>query len=199
MLRVCGGCVHSFRESGNIEKCPFCNERTFGKTDEELFEELMKRVEVNDAGATFALGNCYRRGEIGLQQNEEKAIELFTKSADLGYSKAHYNLANIYDKRGDLKKAKFNFEAAAMAGHDSARNNLGSMEYWAGNLERAAKHWMIAASAGCCCAMNELRMAFEEGEISKESIDSTLKAYNSSCSEVRSKARDTYIRAIIER
>ena len=195
---ICGGCVYSFRESGNIEKCPFCNERTFGKTDEELFEELMKRVEVNDAGATFALGNCYRRGEIGLQQNEETAIELFTKSADLGYSKAHYNLANIYDKRGNLKKAKFNFEAAALAGHDSARNNIGSMEYRAGNLERAAKHWMIAASAGNCCAMNELRMAFEEGEISKESIDSTLNAYNSSCSEVRSDARDAYIRAIIE-
>jgi len=46
--------------------------------------------------------------------------------------------------------------------------------------------------------MNELRMAFEEGEISKESIDSTLKAYNSSCSEVRSEARDAHIRAIIE-
>jgi len=85
---ICGGCVHSFRESGNIGKCPFCIERTFGKTDEELFEELMKRVEVNDAGATFALGSCYRRGQIGLQQNEEKAIELFTKSAELGCSDA---------------------------------------------------------------------------------------------------------------
>ncbi len=157
----------------------------------------MKRVEVNDAGATFALGNCYHRGEIGLQQNEEKAIELFTKSADLGYSQAHYNLVDIYDKRGDLKKAKFNFEAAAMAGHDSARNNLGSMEYWAGNLERAAKHWMIAASAGCFHAMQHLKISFEKGHTSKESIDTALTAYNSSCAEMRSKARDAYIRTFL--
>jgi hypothetical protein len=37
-----------------------------------------------------------------------------------------------------------------------------------------------------------------QGNISKESLDSTLSAYNNSCSEMRSKARDAYIRDIIE-
>jgi hypothetical protein len=59
------------------------------------------------------------------------------------------------------------------------------------------KHFTIAASAGCFGAMDYLRIGFEEGAISRESIDSTLAAYNNSCAELRSKARDAYIRAMI--
>jgi hypothetical protein len=47
-----------------------------------------------------------------------------------------------------LKKAKFHYEAAAMAGRELARSTLGTNEYQSGNLERALKHWTIAASAG---------------------------------------------------
>ena len=46
-----------------------------------------------------------------------------------------------------MKKAKFHYEAAAIAGHEAARYNLGYMENKSGNMERAVKHWMIAASA----------------------------------------------------
>jgi TPR repeat protein len=93
-----------------------------------------------------------------------------------------------------MKKAKFHFEAAAMAGHVGARYNLGDLEAKSGNFERAIKHWTIAASAGHCIAMNNLRVFFEDGVVSRESIDSTLKAYNNSCVEIRSVARDACIR-----
>jgi hypothetical protein len=53
-------------------------------------------------------------------------------------------------------------------------------------------------STGCFRAMHNLRESFEEGYVSRESIDTTLAAYNSSCVEMRSKARDSYIRDIIE-
>jgi hypothetical protein len=43
---ICGGCVHSFRKSGNDDKCPFCNADQ-DKTDEEAVEEVMKWVEAN--------------------------------------------------------------------------------------------------------------------------------------------------------
>jgi hypothetical protein len=36
---------------------------------------------------------------------------------------------------GDLTKAKFNDEAAAMAGHEEARYNLGNLEAESGNIE----------------------------------------------------------------
>ena len=51
-----------------------------GKTDEEmLVEEILKRVEANDAVAMGMLGSYYYHGELGLQQDHNKAIELWTR------------------------------------------------------------------------------------------------------------------------
>ena len=90
----------------------------------------MKRVEANDAVAMGMLGSYYYHGYLGLQQDHNKAIELLTWAADLGCSKAQISLSDEYKYRdlGDMKKAKFHFEATAMAGHEGARCNLGTME-----------------------------------------------------------------------
>jgi TPR repeat protein len=101
---------------------------------------------------------------------------------------------------GDLKKAKFHVEAAAMAGHEVARCNLGILEANSGNADRDVKHWMIDASAGhYVMPMQNLRNCYENGLVSRDSIDSTLAAYNTSCDEMRSEARDICIRIIQER
>jgi hypothetical protein len=84
-----------------------------------------------------------------------------------------------------------------MAGHEAARFNIGVLEYDYGNIERAVKHWTISASGGCYQSMHELRTLFEQGFISRESINSTLAAYNNSCAEMRSEAREAYIRVIM--
>ena len=47
-----------------------------------------------------------------------------------------------------MKKAKFHYEAAAMAKHELARYNVGIIEAKSGNMERAVKHWRIAAAGG---------------------------------------------------
>jgi TPR repeat protein len=193
---ICGGCVDSFAKSGNDDKCPFCNSDR-DKTDEEDNEDLMKRVEANDAGAILALGNYYYHGQYGLQQDLAKAMELWKQAAKLGSSKAHYELGVYYDEGGDLKKAKFHFETAAMAGHEVARFNLGNMEDKLGNKERAVKHWIIAASAGSCDAMHALITCLEMdhvGYVSRDAIAPILTAYNNSCVEMQSEARDAYVR-----
>jgi hypothetical protein len=64
-------------------------------------------------------------------------------------------------------------------------------------MERAVKHWKIAASAGCYNAMNYLLVALKRGVVSRESIDSSLTAYNTCCAEMRSEARDACIRLIM--
>jgi hypothetical protein len=107
-------------------------------------------------------------------------------------------MGDISYKGGDLKKAKFHYEAAAMAGHEVARYNLGYIEYNSGNKERAMKHWMISASAGEPYAMHSLILLVPHGAVSRESIDSILTAYNNSCAEMRSEARDAYIRCVNE-
>jgi TPR repeat protein len=194
---VCCGCIHSFRKSGNMGRCPYCQSDREGKTDEDCVEEIMRRVEVNDADAIYMLGNYYHHGEHGLLPDREKALELWTQAAKIGSSQAHFHLGNEYRQRGDSKKAKFHYEAAAMAGHEATRSNLGSMEAQSGNMERAVKHWKIAGSAGDHNAMRNLLVAFNQGLTDKDTIDSSLRAYNTSCTKMRSDARDAAIRSYI--
>jgi TPR repeat protein len=179
-------------------KCPFCNANRADKTDDERVQERMKRVEANDASSMLVLGSHYYHGKLGLLRDQGKAIELWKQAAALGSSKAHYNLGNVFYEGGDLKKAKFHFGAAAVAGHEEARSKLGAMEAKSGNVERAIKHWNIAASAGHFHSMDHLRTGFEQGVISRDAIDSTLTAYNSSCKEMRSEARDAFIQTMAE-
>jgi len=95
----------------------------------------MKRVEANNAASFYLLANSYHDGVGGLEQDRAKAMEIYVKAADLGSSQAHYRLGNIYYDGGDSKKAKFYFEAAAMAGDEVARINLGIVETRSGNVE----------------------------------------------------------------
>jgi len=189
--------VCSCIKSGNIENCPFCKAQINNITDGERVEEFMKRVEVNDAGSIHQIGLYYYHGDLGLLQDRDKAMELWKHAAALGSSKAHFQLGAYYHAGGDSKKSKFHYEAAAMAGNEDARCNLGAMEAQSGNMERAVKHWMIAASAGDYKAMHNLLIAFNHGSISRSAIDSTLTAYNDSCAEMRSDARDTAIHVYI--
>ena len=195
---ICRGCFYSIIVS-NFEvaaKCPFCNADQANKTVEERVEELSKRVEALDAGAICQLGSWYYHGREGVQQDWTKAMELYTRAAALGNRRACYNLADAYYRRGDLNKARFHTEAAAMAGDEVSRHNLGCLDENSGNIERAIKHWTIAASAGYHSSMHNLLIALEKGHVRKESIDSTLKAYNNSCAEMRSEARDNYIQTM---
>jgi TPR repeat protein len=69
------------------------------------------------------------------------------------------------------------------------------MELGSGNMERAVKHWMISASAGHYAAMHNMLVAFNQGSVSRDQINSTLTAYNNVCAEMRSEARDAFIRS----
>jgi TPR repeat protein len=180
--------------TGTEDKCPFCNtELESNAAAGRRVEKITKRVEANDPASICMLAHYYLHGVGGFQQDHAMSKELYARAADLGYSKAHSYLGDVYYERGDMKKAKFHWEAAAMAGHEGARHNLGTMEYKSGNMDRAVKHWMIAASAGHWHAMNSLQIEFKQGLVSRDAIDSTLTAYNNSCVEMRSEARDAWI------
>jgi TPR repeat protein len=160
--------VYTFYRPGSIGKCPFCNSHRASKTDEELVEEVMKRVEANDAASIICmLAGYYCQGIAGFQKDHTKAMELYNRAADLGYKEAHNNLGVIYEGAGDMKK-KFHCEAAAMAGNAGARNNLGDLVAESRILERAVKHWKMAASAGHYEAMHHLIVGFEKGAVSRE-------------------------------
>jgi TPR repeat protein len=85
-----------------------------------MVEEMRKRVEANDPVSICLLANSYllssRKWRFATGYRA-KTMELYAKAAELGDSDAHCKLGKMYDEGGDLKKAVFHNEAAAMAGH----------------------------------------------------------------------------------
>jgi TPR repeat protein len=133
--------------------------------EENHVKELMKRVEANDPNLIYELANHHHtKGLRGSQEDREKAKELWTQAAKLGSSTAHFKLGICYSQEGDLKKAKFHFEFAAMAGHEVAREMLGLMEGISGNMERSIKHCMEQAVKHLTIAAS----AFDDCGISRE-------------------------------
>jgi hypothetical protein len=197
---VCNGCGYNSSISGS-RKCPFCNANV-GMEDEIILEQMMKRVEANDADSMTELGKSYAYGRIGLQQDWNKAFGLWTRAAELGSSTAHYSLGGVYyegmGKEKDMMKAIHHSELAAMAGHDLARFQLGWIEFKSGNTERAIKHWTISASAGHSQSMTDIKQSFERVDggfhapegVENDVYELTLKAYNDACAEMWSKARE---------
>ena len=93
---ICKGCVQSFCKSGNQVNCSFCkserwNQITGYHTDEERIEELMNRIEKNDASALCEMSRIYYSGLRGVQQDRVKAMELLKKAAELGSSESHFS------------------------------------------------------------------------------------------------------------
>ena len=114
---ICRGCVYSFVMSGNDDKCPFCNSDR-GKIEEKDNEDLMKRVEANDAASIYLLADSY--------------YQLFTRAAELGFSKAHSSLGNIYHEGGNTRRP--DRQDSYASGHEVARCNLATwriiLETW---------------------------------------------------------------------
>jgi TPR repeat protein len=186
------GVLIPFGKSGS-PKCIFCNSSL--ETEHELIlEQMMKRAEANDANSITYLGCCYSNGSLGLRQDWNKALELWTRAAELGSSDAHYQIGYLYYKglgvEKDAKKAIHHYELAAMAGHEMARYNLGVIEYKSGNMERAIKHWTISASAGQKKSMTAIQTSFDWGLVQTDAYELMLKVYTDSCEEMRSKARE---------
>jgi TPR repeat protein len=118
---------------------------------------------------------------------------LFFTEKEIG-SDAHYRIGISYFERTgvekDTKKVIRHFEIAAMAGHERARYYLGYIEADSGNMERAIKYWTFSASAGQKESMMMIKESFEKGLVQTDAYELMLKAYNHSCEEMRSKARD---------
>ena len=191
---ICSGCCHAdvYDNLGNIiadEKCPFCR-TPVPTTDEEMFERLMKRMEVGDAYAFYMMGNDYSYGRYGLPQDSIKAAEFWHKAGKLGYNNigiAHYNGNGV---ERDEKLAKHYLKLAAMDGGSYARYNLGASEENAGNHDRALKHFMIAVRGGYTKALNAIREMFMNGHVAKDHYANALQSHQVYLNEIKSDQRD---------
>ena len=190
--RICLGCIYSSKKEGH-RLCPFCRARA-PTSDEELIERIKKRVEVDDAEALYELGCDYYRGELGLRQNQRKAMKLCLRAGDLGHVDAYCNVGYVYEYgenvKIDMKKSVHFFELAAMRGSAVARYNLGNLENRAGNMNRAVKHWMISAAAGDDDSLTGIRECFQNGHATKDDFEKALRAHKNAKDEMWSHQRE---------
>ena len=135
------------------------------------------------------LGNCLcRQGEY------ERAVEYFTKAAELGDLDAHYYLGIMYeDGQGvekDEKKALYYGEQAAIGGHPFGRWLLGKIDHNHGKFKRAAKHFIIAAKLLCYLSLQEVTVLFMQGIVSKEEYAASLRAHQAAVDATKSVTRE---------
>lgn len=163
-------------------------------SDIEEINRYKKRMKLNDAEAFFMLGGAYARGELGLQEDMSKALELWNKAADLGSCMAHYSLGIMYNiadgVERDLDKAIHHWKLAAMGGHEMARQHLGTSEIQSGNIDRAIKHFMIAARSGEKDSLKIVGDGYKAKQVTKDEYASTLRAYQETNDGMKSKQRD---------
>ena len=188
---ICLGCLYA-NQMRQLEmrvelNCPFCREAWIC-TEEEQVKRNMKRVEMNDPNAICDEGlRLYTNGDFST------AFEYLTKAADLGNAEAHNKLAHMYEIgegiEKDTVKETYHLEKAAVAGHTRARVSLGLEEATNGSMERAKKHWIIAANLGDDHAIKVMLKTFKMGLVSKEELDSALRAHQSAVEATKSPQR----------
>ena len=149
----------------------------------------MERIMKNDPVAMTQMGTGHRqKGEYA------KALEYFTKAAELGDVAAHFRLGGLYYNgtgvEKDMKKAVYHWEQAAIGSHPDARGCLGLHEKMICRYERAAKHCIIAANLGCNDSLQEVKDLFVGGIVSKEDYGAALRGYQAAVNETKSAERD---------
>ena len=190
---ICQGCnfanqKREFEEGMLQHTCPFCR-KAVPDTDDEIYELLMKRVEVNDPVAMCHVGNeKYDKGDY------KSAFDYWAKAAALGDAFAHYQLSIMYrDGLGvekDEKKELHHLEQAAIGGHPQARHNLGSFEGIKGRLDRAVKHYIIAAKLGVDDSLEVAKSLYKNGDASRDDFAAALRGYQTAIEAAKSPQRE---------
>ena len=128
MIKICEGCVMAAHKRGMFD-CPFCRAPN-PSNEADMLAMIEARVKRKDPAAIYHLGGKYWRGELGLQKDMRKAVELWIEATELGSIEALFNLGNAHYHGDGVQEDKAMgiqfWEKAAMQGHALARHNLGS-------------------------------------------------------------------------
>lgn len=136
---------------------------------------LEEKAKQNDPNALFVLGVLFddENNTEHVQRDQRKAIEAYEKAAELGDTRAMFNLATIYDfghkdqNDHNIERAIYFYQKAADAGEVCAQTNLGVL-YETGcgvekNPEKAAELYTSASQKGDIEATYNLATLYENG------------------------------------
>ncbi|EJK67653.1 hypothetical protein THAOC_11285, partial [Thalassiosira oceanica] len=193
MKRVCNGCQFASYQRGLEETCPFCRAPT-PDSEAAIFVLIQKRADAKDPAAMEFLAHAYYDGDYDLQPDIPRAIELWTKAANLGDLNAHFKLGVRYYKGDGVEqnvgRSVGHWQHAAIQGHPLSRHNLGSHEYDKENHELGVRHWMISAKMGYERSLNEIKEMFMKGHATKAQYANALRDYQNALEETKSPQRE---------
>ena len=106
------------------------NVKKYIKESDKNFKSCIKfyesRAKQSDSLSQFRLGYIYLNG-LGIKKDIEKALELFKKSAELGYSDSEYQLGKHYRAIADFGESLKYFEKSACKGNLKSLYKLGEI------------------------------------------------------------------------
>ena len=176
-----------------MRDCAFCR-TPIPDNDDDGLAMVQARVEKKDPHALHHLGQKYFFGEIGLQKDMQKAVELYTEAAELGSVDALFNLGYAFElgegvEQDETKSVHF-YIKAAMQGHSESRHNLGSIEGEKKNFDRAVRHFLISAKMGYKNSVEIIKNMFMAGLATKEHYAQALKGYQDAVEDTKSPERE---------
>ena len=135
--------------------CSLSHTRSNADACKSGFRECRTLALLGDAKAQFDLGLLYHEGK-DLDQDFEKAMFWYRKSADQNFALAQYNLGVMYESGQVGKKAPAEavhwWRRAAERGYALAQINLAGKYYRGDGVEKnyseAARLWRAAAEQG---------------------------------------------------
>ena len=199
--RICEGCFYVSYTTAMKEgvpkhklKCPFCRQITSKINDIKALKKLMNN---NHSTAFLQMADRYESGS-GVVQSDTKKLEMYIRAAELGDKEAywkissHYHGGIIFEEEGyneeDMSKWLMWNEISARKGSVTAHKML-AIAYKNDNIDRSIQHWKVLAEAGDQDAMNKLMKAYKDHHLSKTDLAKTLRAFQKSNDQMKSKDR----------
>ena len=200
--RLCYGCCYANgkreREGGLQYKCAFCRKVLIDTKEEINYEELMKRIEVNDPVAM-----CFMGTTKYVEGNYKSACEYWTRAAALGDVEAHFQVSTLYrEGKGVEKNEKLTLhhaEKAAIGGSAHARHNLGCTEWKNGRFDRAVKHYIIAAKQGYDPSLECVKECHQDGHASREDLAAAIRGHKAAVDATKSPQREEFAELLVRR
>lgn len=159
---------------------------------EKLFNDLSGWLKLKNAGVGKEKGeevdaeSLYNDGAWALQSGEfSKAVDLFSRAADLGSVDAMYALGYCWENGKGVEvnpvEAERFYIKAALWGHKDAAYGMGYMHekgcLGAVNMDKAVDWYRKAADKGSVEAMYALGLCYEFGKGVKKDIDKAIEMY----------------------
>ena len=205
---ICIGCTYK-QTMNDVEKgvkqyeqkCAFCRQPS-NNNYIKLLKKLMKK---NVPNAYMQMACLYRDGDEGAMQSYTRALEMLIRVAELDHPPAFGMIGKFYYDGNavdvDRSKALAFYEIAAKKG-DIVTRRLIIVEIWDNHGSKLLiKHLKVIASAGCKGSMDKLMQFYSHWKellLSKEELTQTLRAYQASSNEMKSKDRDEAIACMFQ-